>query len=208
MLEGWKEEHPMETLEDKLIGYIQDAYAMENEIAQVLQRQIDASGAHPEVQAKLTQHLAETELQRKRMEQRLAAYGTTPSMVKGAASAIMGHLAGLTGALRGDMLTRNMRDDYVTEHLEVAAYTLLVSTARACGDAETARLAELSLREEVAMADWIFRHLPIALFADLRDQGVEVPRGAIDEAHRPAVRVTFEPLEDVQDKRHAARGKE
>jgi ferritin-like metal-binding protein YciE len=198
----------MDTLKDKLIGYIQDAYAMENEIAQVLQRQIDVSGKHPEIQAKLTQHLAETELQRKRMEQRLAAYDTTPSMVKGAASAIMGNVVGLTGALRGDMLTRNMRDDYVTEHLEIAAYTLLITTARACGDEETARQAELSLREEVAMADWIFQHLPITLVADLQDQGVEIPRSAIDDARGPSMRVTFEPLKDVQAMRHAARDKE
>lgn len=208
MLDEQKEEHAMETLKDKLIGYIQDAYAMEDEIVRVLRRQIEALEAHPEVQARLTQHLAETELQRKRMAQRLAAYDTAPSTFQAATSAIAGTAIGLAGSLRPDMLARNLLDDYVTEHHEIAAYTMLMAMARACDDEETARQAEQSLQEEVRMADWLFRRLPIALFADLQGQGVAVPKGAIDEAKGPSVRVTFDPLEDVQARRHAARGKE
>lgn len=187
-----------------LIRFIDDAYQMENQIAQVLQRQIDLTGDHPEVQSRLTQHLAETELQRKRMQQRLEAYHTSPSRLKEAASAVMGNMVGLTGAMRPEMLSRNLRDDYVTEHMEISTYTLLIAAARAFGDDETVRMAEMSLKEEIAMAEWIFARLEVACYADLEKEGIRIADRFVKEAKAgPSLRVTFEPLKDVQDARAA-----
>lgn len=183
-----------EALKARLIAGIQEAYAMENEIAQVLQRQIDISGDHPEVQSKLTQHLAETELQRKRMVQRLEAYDVSPSLLKGAASLVAGNVVGLQGALKPEPLSGNMRDDYMTEHMEIATYASLIAVARAYGDEDTIKAAEASMKEEIAMADWIIQHLEVAVYADLQQKGVEIPEAAVTAARTPSFRVMFEPI--------------
>jgi ferritin-like metal-binding protein YciE len=196
-------------LTEKLVGHLQEAHAMETEITQVLHQQIALMDAHPEVQAKLTQHLAETELQRKRMAQRLAAYEHNPSMIKGAASMVLGNVVGLRGAMRGDLLSANLQDDYVTEHMEIATYTRLIAVARACGDEETVKVAQLSLNEEIAMAEWLFARLPIAAYADLQAQGEEIPQDMLADARvGPSMRVTFDPLKDVQEARHASHQQE
>jgi ferritin-like metal-binding protein YciE len=182
-----------------LIQFIQDAYAMENEIAQTLHRQVDGMGDHPHIRAMLVQHLAETELQRKRMAQRLEAYGEMPSAVKGAPSEVLGNITDPAGALRPEWLSRTLRDDYVTEHLEIASYSLLIAAARAYGDDETVRVAELSLKEEIGMASRISARLEAACFMDLQKQGVAVSERFIKAAMAaPSLRVTFEPLKDVQ----------
>lgn len=192
-------------LVERLIAFIEDAYVMEEQIAQTLRRHIEqGSAAPPEVQRRMQQHLAETELQAKRMRQRLEAYGRDPSALKTTGGQIMGTLMGLLGAVRPDTLARNMRDDYVTEHLEIAAYTLLIAAARAADDQETIKAAEASLREEVVMAEFLSHHLPEALFRSLEQEGLAIPAPTHAEAHQgPRLRIAFEPLKDVQDARAA-----
>jgi ferritin-like metal-binding protein YciE len=192
-----------EPLRDRLITFIEDAYAMELQIAETLRRHIEQGATAPlEIQARMSQHLAETELQAKRMRQRLEAYGRDPSALKTTGGQIVGNLMGLMGAVRPDSLSRNLRDDYVTEHLEIAAYTLLIAAARAAGDDETIAAAEASLREEVVMAEFLLHHLPEGLFVALEHEGIGIPAAAHAEATEgPQLHVTFEPLKDVQDAR-------
>ena len=178
-------------LKNKLIGYIEDAYAMENEIAEVLEKQVQVTQDVPVINQKLKQHLAETQLQRRRMQHRLEAYGKQPSAIKGAVSNVMGNIVGLAGGMRNDTYSRLMRDDYTTEHMEIAAYTLLITTAELVGDHETVKAAQESLREEIAMAEWCAQHLPESFLLDLKDQGLSAPAGATHTG--PKLTVTFEP---------------
>jgi len=126
-------------------------------------------------QARIRQHLAETQLQKKRMAQRLEAYGRQPNAIKSAVSNLMGNLVGITSGLRGDVHARMMRDDYVTEHLEIAAYTYLITTARLLGDQETVAAAELTLKEEIAMAEWLAQHLNDGLVKDFHLERIALP---------------------------------
>lgn len=184
----------LDELRNKLIGYIEDAYALEDQIEQVLTNQVALTANHPEIQQKIRQHLAETQLQKKRMAQRLESYGRTPNVVKNVVGNIQGTVVGMAAGLRGDALSRAMRDDYVTEHLEIAAYTLLITTAELVGDMETVKAAKETLKEEIAMQSWLAEHLAGSLLLDFQDQKVEIPAGGrqiVDEG--PRLTVTFEP---------------
>lgn len=194
-------------LVERLITFIEDAYVMEEQIAQTLRRHIEQATAAPAViRRRMQQHLAETEVQAKRMRQRLEAHGRDPSTLKTTGGQLVGNVVGLMGALRPDTLSRNMRDDYVTEHLEIAAYTMLIAAARAAGDDATIKAAEASLREEVLMADFLYQHLPEGLFASFEQEGIPIPAPMHAEAVRgPRLHITFEPLKDVQDARAASK---
>ena len=192
-------------LTQRLITFSEDAYVMEEQIAQVLRRHLEQGvTAPPDLQTRMQQHLAETELQAKRMRQRLEAYGRDPSAIKTTGGQLMGTMIGLAGAIRPDSLARNLRDDYVTEHLEIAAYTMLIAAARAAGDDATIAAAEASLREEVLMAEFLYKRLPEGLFAALEQEGIPIPAPMHQEAEKgPQLHITFEPLKDVQDARAA-----
>jgi ferritin-like metal-binding protein YciE len=167
-------------LQDKLVTYIEDAYAMENQIVEALQKQMEQTRDVPTVQARIRQHLAATEQHRQRMESRLAAYDKRPSAVKGFLSNIMGNTQGVMSGARADALAMTARDDYMIEHFEIAAYTLLITTARAFGDEETVRACELNLRDEIDMQTWLAQHLPEAALLSLRQDGITVPQAAWD----------------------------
>lgn len=171
-------------LKDKLVKYIEDAYTMENQIVQTLQRHVDQAKDFPNIQARIREHLAATEQHRTRMEQCLKSYGKSPSGLKGALSSFMGNTMGAMGAARTDTLAMDARDEYVTEHLEIATYTMLITTARAYGDEETVRACELNLRDEIEMQTWLAQHLPEAALLSLQQDGITIPQQAWDLAQQ------------------------
>src|SRR5215218_1396874 len=110
----------------KLISYLNDAYAMENQIVQVLENHVQQAQEFPQIAAQIQQHLEQTKQHRDRMAARLQAYNEQPSAIKDMGSGMMGNMMGAMAGMRPDSLSRNARDEYVTEHLEIAAYTLLI----------------------------------------------------------------------------------
>lgn len=181
-------------LKNELIGYIEDAYALERQLEQVLGKQAAAAAQWPQIQQRLAQHQAETQVQAKRLADLLEGFDRQPNAIKTAVGTVMGNVIGLTGGLRGETLSRNLRDAYVSEHLEIAGYTLLIATAKLIDEERVVKTAELILSEEIAMQEWCAKHLVESLYLDLQDQGFDVPTvttKAVNDG--PIVSVTFEP---------------
>lgn len=170
-------------LRDKLITYLQDAYAMEHQIVDVLEGQVKDTKDYPMIQARIQQHLDETHMHEQRMKDRLDAYNEKPSSAKSLGTSLMGSLTGAVTGGRTDALSKAARDDYTTEHLEIAAYGLLIATAQLCGDNETIMAAQANLRDEVRMAQWLEQHLTDTVVYSFREDGIQV-----DDAQIPALR--------------------
>jgi len=165
-------------LRDKLVKYIEDMYTLETQIIETLEKHASEAKAVPEFQTRINQHIEESKAQRDRMEQRLAAYNKKPSSVKGAMGSMVGNVVGAVSGTRPDVLAMNARDEFATEHMEIAAYGLLLTTAVAYGDAETARACEQTLAEEQAMADWLQARIPQAALLSLEQGGIKLPQTA------------------------------
>ena len=162
-------------LRDKLITYIEDAYGMENQIVETLEKQVKETQKFPDIQARIQQHLDATREHRTRMEERLAFYNKKPSAIKGAMTNMLGNLIGSLGGAREHALAKTARDDYMTEHLEIAAYELLIATAQAFGDQDTIRACAANLRDEVVMAHWLEQSLPRTALLSLQEGGINIP---------------------------------
>lgn len=169
-------------LRDKLVSYIQDAYAMENQIEEVLEKHEKDADGFPDIQALIHRHLEETRQHRQRMEERLSAYNEKPSGMKGAATSLMGSLIGAVSGGRSDVLAKNTRDEYTTEHLEIAAYGLLTATAQAYGDTATMQACELNLRDEVRMASLLEQQFPRVALIALQQDHIDVPHALFQQS--------------------------
>jgi ferritin-like metal-binding protein YciE len=169
-------------LRNKLISYIQDAFAMENHIVETLEKQVKATHKFPDIQAQIENHLEATKQHRQRMEDRLGFYNTKPSAGKEAVASVMGNVAGAVAGARTDSLAKDARDDYATDHLEIAAYELLIATAQAFGDRDTIQACEMNLRDEVVMAHWLETHMGRTALLSLREDGVAVDDSALASA--------------------------
>jgi len=165
-----------------LIKALEDAYIMEAHLVQVLGEHAKDAEHDPLLRQKIEQHLRETEMHRDRLEQRLTALGAGKPAVKASVSSMIGQvLGGLAGA-RQTSLAKNVRDDYASEHLEIATYLELITLAQAVGDQDTVRAAQLNLRDELAMEQWLTQQLPEATLKSLEQEGVQVPGNALVNA--------------------------
>ena len=150
----------MNTPQDRLIRYLQDAHAAEVGIAQMLEGFIQEI-ENNDLRAIFQQHLVVTQTQAQRLEKRLSDFGQTPSQTKGFVNSLMANLGGVMQAGHDpyDKTTMDLIKAYATEHLEIGMYTALASYAQAFGDQVTASLAEEIADEERKTAETIFPYI-------------------------------------------------
>jgi ferritin-like metal-binding protein YciE len=109
-----------EKLQQKLVDYIEDAHAMEQNVSTMLTSMISTTD-DPEIKEMLEHHKEETERQESRLRERLDALGAGTSTRKQAQTVAAALVKGATDVARGDQAGKNARDGYTTEHMEIAA---------------------------------------------------------------------------------------
>jgi ferritin-like metal-binding protein YciE len=144
---------------DLLVTGLRNAHAMENQAEELMERQISRMTDYPDIHARLEQHLAETRLQKKRLEECLHSCGENPSTIKDMAMSLTGNLAALTHAMAQDEVLKNTFANNAFEHYEIAAYKSLLTLSSLAGVNAIRSPLEQSLREEEQMAAWVDAHI-------------------------------------------------
>jgi ferritin-like metal-binding protein YciE len=160
-------------LDEKLVEYIDDAYAMEQNVLRMLDGMIGTT-EDPQMKRALERHKKQTERQAERLKERLRDHGSSPSAVKEAGGVVGALMKSVVDVARGDKAGRNARDGYATEHMEIASYEMLERVARMAGDKETAAVARQNREEEEAMARSIASKWKKIVELSLKEEGVRV----------------------------------
>jgi ferritin-like metal-binding protein YciE len=150
-----------------VIAWLNDALAMENALAAVLQHRIKDAKGFPAVEAMDRKHLAETLEHADRVKRCLARLGTKPSTAKSVFGTIFGAMQAPMTGLAKDEAVKNCLVDHAAEQFEVASYAALIAAANEIGDTETAAVCEQNMREDEAMAARIMAGLPAVVAAHL-----------------------------------------
>lgn len=172
-----------ERLQEKLIGLLEDAHAMERGVRAELQTMIATTGGElrypgvaelrPEsIIGQLEEHKHATERHEQRVRDRLQALGAKPGRGR-ALSTLVGELAhGAAERAAGNKPVANMRRAFVNEHAEIALYEVIERLARRGGDHETADLAREVRSEEETMASAVAASWDKALDLTLAAEGL------------------------------------
>lgn len=158
--------------QEQLVNYLEDAHALEQHVKVALVALAANAPNVPELQDPLNNHKEETEEHIRRLEQRLEAYGKSPSKVKDAGMLFGAGGLGAISVLRKDNAGKAARDGYTAEHLEIAAYQLLERVAKRAGDEETAEVARLNRADEERMAKTIDESWDLALDMSFEQEGL------------------------------------
>ena len=110
--------------------------------------------------AGLQRHLEQTRRHAELVKGCVERMGGETSGVKSGMASVMGTVQGMTTKLAKDELIKNTLHDYGTEHFEIACYTSLIAAAENLGDQETVRACQEILRDDQAMADFLFQQIP------------------------------------------------
>jgi ferritin-like metal-binding protein YciE len=148
-----------EAARDLLITGLRNAHAMERQAQELMERQSERTGEYPQVQARLKQHLKETEQQVTRLEDCLRQCGETESTFKDTVLSLGANLAAMAHAFAGDEILKNTFANNGFEHYEIAAYKSLLALCKRAGVDGISTSLQQSLREEEEMAKWIDSHI-------------------------------------------------
>ena len=163
----------MAALDEKLVEYIDDAYAMEQNVLRMLDGMIETT-TDQQMKRLLERHKQETERQAARLLERLHEHGAPPSALKEAGGVVGALVKSVADKARGDRPARNARDGFATEHMEIASYELLERVAKMAGDNKTAAVARQNREEEEAMARSIAAKWKKITEQTLKEDGVRV----------------------------------
>jgi ferritin-like metal-binding protein YciE len=134
---------------------LRNAHAMAIQARELMERQSERLDDYPEVKAKVTQNLAETKEQLKRLELCLEACGESNSTFKDMAQSVVANTMAMTHAMAGDEILKNTFANNAFEHFEIAAYKPLITLSESAGQSSARPLLEANLAEEERMAAWI-----------------------------------------------------
>lgn len=150
----------MTTAIENYHDWLRDAHAMEKQAESMLSKMSGRLEHYPALEQRLAQHLEETKHQLQLLEQLLDRHGIDHSIMKD----VMGKMAAMGQAIGGmftsDEVVKGAMSGYVFENAEIASYTSLIAAAEQVGDSEGARVLSEIRNQEIAMAEWLFQHLP------------------------------------------------
>jgi ferritin-like metal-binding protein YciE len=146
---------------ETVIAWLNDAHAMENNLIQVLENHARDAKDHPQIQAKIQEHLEQTRRHAELVKGCVERLGGHTSAIKSGIGKVMGAVQGISTGPAQDELVKNALADYASEHFEIASYTSLIAAAHALGEQEIARVCQQILRDEQDMARWLEQQLPL-----------------------------------------------
>ena len=156
-------------LDDQLVKYLADAHSIEEQ-ALIQLRLAPKIAGDERLAAIFSEHLEETERQKRLVDERLRAHGGDPSKIKDLVMKAGGAGFALFAATQPDTPGKLTAHAYSYEHLELASYELLGRVAERAGDRETADVARRIRDEERAMGERLAASFDDAVAASLRDQ--------------------------------------
>ena len=116
---------------------------------------------YPEVAERLRLHIEETNGQIERLDELLASFESSSSVLKDAALSMTGGMAAITHAFAGDEIVKNSFANFAFEHFEIAAYTSLLTLAEDGGFGQATTPLRQTLDEEESMARFLNDNLPL-----------------------------------------------
>jgi ferritin-like metal-binding protein YciE len=153
-----------QTPRDFFVTGLRNAYAMEVEARELLERQIGRTGDYPELRSRLKLHLDETHVQIDRIEDLLKSMGESPSALKDMSLSLMANVSTMMHAMSSDEIIKNILANNMFENFEIGAYKSLIAMSHRAGVPSAETVLRSSLMEETNMARWVCEHIePITL---------------------------------------------
>ena len=140
---------------------LKNAHAMEKQALSIMTPQMQRIEHYPEVAERLREHIEETNRQIMRIDEILDDLGERASALKDTFLGVAGELAAVGHSFAGDEILKNSFANYAFEHFEMASYKSLITMAEFQGLERFQSALQQSLKEEVAMAEWIDQSLPL-----------------------------------------------
>jgi ferritin-like metal-binding protein YciE len=159
---------------DELLSWLNNAYAMELALVEVLDNHARDAAGLPHMRERLKSHIGETRIQADRLKNVIEGVGGKVSNTKALLGNLLGQLNAVSTGLYRDELVKNALGDFASEQLEIACYTSLIAAAEEIGLAQVAEVCRQNLNEEKAMGSWLEQQIPEITRSYLRTEAARM----------------------------------
>lgn len=158
----------------RLLGWLEDAYAMEQEAETMLTAMASRIEHYPELKQRIEHHVQETKWQAEQLAGCIEQLGGSLPDMKGAVAKTMAAIHAMGNAMMSDEVAKGVGISYAFEHMEIASYRALLIAARREGRDGIAGAVESILRQEEEMAAWLLEHQPAIIEAFLQREEADL----------------------------------
>lgn len=162
---------------DTYLAWLRDAHAMEEQALTMMRGMLSRLENYADLRARIERHVEETERHVSSLDQLLEGCGSGGSMMKDAMGRITATGQAVSGIFTSDEVVKGGMASYTFEHMEIAAYKVLIAAARQLDDQAAVDVFETILAEEEAMADWLLDHLEPTTRTFLEREAAELQSG-------------------------------
>jgi ferritin-like metal-binding protein YciE len=142
-----------------LVDWLRDAHAMEKQAEKMLQSQAHRLEHYPQLQKRIEEHIEETVDQAKKLEHCLALLDADTSTFKDMGAELTAFGQAMGGMMAEDEVVKGGIASYAFENFEIASYKAIIKAADMASQPEVSQVCKEILQEEIAMADWLSKHL-------------------------------------------------
>jgi ferritin-like metal-binding protein YciE len=150
----------MATARERLVEWLRDAHAAEEQAQTFMRGTADRIKSYPEFSARLHQHGELSGRQAERVKECLSRLGESPSLMKQLGGRITAVGQTLSGLVVGDEIMKAALATATFAQMEVSSYRILATAAEAAGESTITEACETVLAEEVEFLDWLEQQLP------------------------------------------------
>jgi ferritin-like metal-binding protein YciE len=150
----------MAAVEERLMEWLRDAHAAEEQAQTMLSGMANRIENYPELKSRVQQHAEESRRHAELVRGCIERRGGSTSLIKDTGSKVLALGQAMSGMFVGDEVMKGSIASYAFEAMEIASYNILITTARAARDEQTAKVCEQILQDEQAMAHWLEQHVP------------------------------------------------
>lgn len=158
---------------ERLLKWLQDAYAMEQEANTMLTATAGRLEHYPELKARIERHITETQDQSEQVKHCIELLGGSTPTIKGAVASVMATVHAAGNSMMSDEVAKSLGISYAFEHMEVASYRALVIAAKQADQPQIAKICAAILDQEIAMAEWLIEHQEATILAFLERERTE-----------------------------------
>lgn len=169
---------------DVITKYLGDQIGVVGHVSQAIDKQVKATQDERDINPLLAEIKGILEGQTNNLTSRLEALGgKASSPIKEVGASVLGVAAGAIDAVRDEKVSKDLRDDYTALGLVNISYTMLITTALALGDRETAQLAAGNLKQTAKCVTKLGKTISYAVVKDLSDDASVSPN-AVQEGQQ------------------------
>lgn len=158
------------SIHEQVVDYLTDVHSIEVQALAQMRKAPEIAGDE-RLAAIFREHEQETKAHERRIRERLEELDSKPSVLKDMLGKVTGEAFVLFARSQPDTPGKLVVHAFSYEHMEFAAYELLIRVAERAGDAPTVEVARLIRADEQRMGERLAANFDVAVEASLHEKG-------------------------------------